>query len=394
MQRNLLIPLLLGAMLAPAPAAAQESAAPDSAQVAAPVAGFYEPPDFEAYWRQARQKLQSLSADDLTRARFVAILDSLAAGMQSDIDRLLHRVEAIEGFTRKGYTAKFYRSPLTRQRILGDEITAEAATELPHFHAVYDPQGHLLQVRYVEPRRWRMRQLALSRRSYQAEAGSVPLVRYFKQWDIRKLSGRGYVRKKRLLEGRPYFRVLYDENDIIEEVQRYNIQGQLIFSIDYRRDSDASNRFAEVHFAGDGSGSLLDVHPYLFERDYSLVKPGWRTAVTSNEQDQITSVQVFNQHGEVSYYYTYGSSYDEETRKLTIRGTALSPAEEIRKVFSIVYDKKGRMEKKVYYTPEGKLIKSITYRYTRRSDDIVAVTRNAAGLVTGQRSFLDPALTD
>ncbi len=394
MQRNLPITLLLGAMLAPTPAAAQESIAADSVQVEAPVANFYQPPDFEAYWRQARQQLQSLSADDLTREKFAAVLDSLATGMQSDIDRLLNRVEAIEGFAGKGYTDKFYRSPLTRQRILGDGITAEAATELPHFHAVYDPQGHLLQVRYVEPRRWRMRQLALSRRSYQAEAGSVPLVRYFKQWDIRKLGGRGYVRKKKLLEGRPYFRVLYDGNDIMEEVQRYNAREELIFSIDYRRDSTASNRFAEIHFAGDGSGSLLDVHPYLFEPGYSLVKPGWRTAVTSDDKDQITSVQVFNQHGQVSYYYTYGSSFDEETRKLTIRGTALSPAEEILKVFSIVYDKKGRMEKKAYFTPEGELIKSITYRYTRRGDDILAVTRNAAGVVTGQRSFLDPALTD
>ena len=106
------------------------------------------------------------------------------------------------------------------------------------------------------------------------------------------------------------------------------------------------------------------------------------------------SVQVFNDHGQISYYYTYSSSIDEETKKRTFRCTALSADEEILLVFALIYDKKDRLEKQSFYTGDGEVMETISFEYSRFGNDVLAVRRNAAGIVTGQRTVVDPALTD
>jgi len=71
-----------------------------------------------------------------------ALLDSLAQAMQADFDSLAVRARAFETRER-GYTHRFYQSPLTRDDILGTPISEREAEDRPHFHAVYDPQGRL-----------------------------------------------------------------------------------------------------------------------------------------------------------------------------------------------------------------------------------------------------------
>lgn len=376
---------------------AQATATADSTADRGPAplpATFYAPPDMEQRWADIKRRVQGADGDKIDRAWVVNLLDSLAADLQSDIDTLVERSRAFDGMGGGGYTHQLFRSPMTRDDILGDPISRETAAEVPHFHAIYGPQGHLLRVTYVEPRIWRARQEALAQRKFQAPAGSVPLVRYFKQWDIRQLSGRSYVRKKKRLENRSYYRALYNDEDLLQEVQRYNEQWQLIYTLDFRRQAAEGSRYALLNFGGDGSGSLLDVHPYVFIPDYSLVKPGWKVAITSSDTDELQSVQILNHLGEISYYYTYSSSLDEETGKRTLRCTALSEDEEVLQVFSVTYDKKNRMERRTFFTINGDVTESITFSYRRRSDQILAVTRNAAGIVTGQRTFVDAALTE
>ncbi|MCH8328132.1 MAG: hypothetical protein IID15_06365 [Candidatus Marinimicrobia bacterium] len=314
--------------------------------------------------------------------------------MQGDVDSLIMRVRAFEGQEGGGYTHKFFSSPLTRETILGREITAGAAAQQPHFHAIYGPRGYLLRVRYVEPGRWRARQAALAGGKFQLPSGAPPLVRYFRQWDFRNLKGKGYVRKKNRLEGRSYFRALHDAQDVIQQVQHYNAQWELQYTLNYRRDAEGGNKYVELVFEGDGSGSLINVHPYLFISSYSLVKPGWQVAITTGENDTLRSVQVLNGHGQISYYYTYSSSVDEETKKRTIRGTVLSAEGEIRQVFALIYDKKDRLERHAFYTNEGEVQESITFRYPRLGSDVQAVRRNAAGIVTDQWAVVNPIITD
>ena len=368
--------------------------APATAPATATATGYYEPPDLQRHWEAARELVKSAGPEGLTEAKALEIIDALAEAVQGDVDSLIVRVRAFEGREGGGYTHKYFSSPLTRETILGREITVKAAAQQPHFHAVYGPHGYLLRVRYVEPGRWRARQAALAGGKFQPPSGSPPLVRYFRQWDFRNLKGKGYVRKKKRLEGRSYFRALHDGQDIIQQVQHYNTGWQLQYTLNYRRDAEGGSKYVELIFEGDGSGSLIDVHPYLFISSYSLVKPGWQVAITTGENDTLRSVQVLNGHGQISYYYTYSSSVDEETKKRTIRGTVLSAEGEIRQVFALIYDKKDRLERQAFYTSEGEIVESTTFKYPRLGADVLAVRRNAAGIVTDQWVVLDPVITD
>lgn len=377
------------------PLAGQEESPVDSAATAPPTASaFYEPPDLQRHWDAAREAISAAGPEGLTEATALEIIEALAGAIQGDIDSLVMRVRAFEGQAGGGYTHKYFASPLTRETILGQEITVKAAAGQPHFHAVYGPRGFLLRVRYVEPVRWRARQAALAGGKFQMPSGAAPLVRYFRQWDYRNLTGKGYMRKKKRLEGRSYFRALYDGEDVIQQVQAYNAAWQLRYTLNYRRDAGEGNKYATLLFPGDGSGSLMEVHPYLFISAYSLVKPGWQVAITSGEEDALRSVQVLNDHGQVSYYYTFSSSVDEETKKRTLRVTALSAEGDIRQVFALIYDKKDRLERQAFYTPEGEVVETITFKYPRLGNDVQAVRRNAAGIVTDQWAVSDPVLTD
>ena len=399
--------LLAGAMMmltqaSPAPPpAGQDSgsqATPDSlAQAARPplpaggaAAPFYNPPDIREVWNRFYRLVDTLDDQALTRRFVTALLDSLAGIVQADFDSLAVRARAFES-GEKGYTRRFYRSPLTREEILADPLSEQAALETPHFQAVYDPQGYLLRVRYVEPRKWRARQLLLARGAFQSAPGSPPRVRYFQAWDVRQLAPVEYTRKKKIPENEAYIRVIYDQQDNIVSLQRHDERGALVYTVTYSRTATDSSRYARLVFAGDSAGSLLTVHPYIYLRDWSVVKPGWKVALTRDENGNLASTQVFNELGQISYYYTFSLQTDPQANTRTLRGTALSDTNAIEQVFAVVYDRDDRMVRRSFYTPEGQLVLTTTYDYSPRSAELVVTTRNAAGSVTSRQRFVDPS---
>lgn len=356
-----------------------------------PVSPFYHPPVIREVFSRFYQLVETLDDQALTRQFVQALLDSLASSIQADFDSLAVRARAFE--TREsGYTHRFYRSPLTRDEILGDPISEQEASDMPHFHAVYDPQGYLLRVRYVEPRRWRARQELLARGTFQSESGSPPLVRYFLAWDVRRLEPVDYTRRKKMPENGAYIRVIYDREDNIQSVRRWDEKGKLVYTVIYPAFGGTdSSSYASLEFAGDSSGSLLAVHPYLYLRDWSIVKPGWKVALTRDGNGNLTSTQVFNEHNQLSYYYTFSLRGDTLTGKSTLRGTALSDTGKIEQVFALVYDDKDRLVRRSFYTTKGQLLETTTYDYHPLSSELVVITRNAAGIVTSRQRFIDPS---
>ncbi|MFB0515209.1 MAG: hypothetical protein ACETWG_01230 [Candidatus Neomarinimicrobiota bacterium] len=354
------------------------------------VAPFYHPPVIREVWNRFYQLVDTLDDRALTRRFIQALLDSLARTVQADFDSLAVRARAFE--TReKGYTHRFYRSPLTRDEILGEPISEREASDIPHFHAVYDPQGYLLRVRYVEPRKWRARQQLLAEGSFQSRPGSPPMVRYFQAWDVRRLRPVDYTRKKKIPENEPYIRVIYDDRDIIKSLQNYNEAGELLYTVTYGRVAVDSSSYARLEFAGDSSASLLTVHPYIFLRDWSVVRPGWKVALTSDENGYLASTQVFNQLDQISYYYTFSLRTEPDTNTRSLRATVLSDTGKIEQVYALVYDQDDRMVRRSFYTPEGELLETTTYDYHPRSSELVVTTRNAAGIITSRQRFIDPS---
>ena len=358
----------------------------------APISPFYHPPVIREVFSRYYQLGDTLDDQILTRRFVQALLDSLAMSIQADLDSLVERARAFETQER-GYTHRFYRSPLTRDEILGDPISEQEASNMPHFHAIYDPQGYLLRVRYVEPRRWRARQQLLAGGTYQSETGLPPLVRYFQAWDVRRLEPVSYIRKDKVPENEPYLRVIYDQQDSIQSVQQWDDSGGLVYTVIYPAFGGAadSSTYARLEFAGDSSGSLLTVHPYLYLRDWSIVKAGWKVAFTRDGNGSLASTQVFNELNQLSYYYTFSLHSDPETDKRTLRGTVISDTGKIEQVFALVYDKKDQLVQRSFYTTEGQLLEATTYDYYPRSSELVVTTRNAAGIVTSRQRFINPS---
>ncbi len=350
---------------------------------------FYHPPVIQEVFTRYYQLVDALDDQALTKRFVQALLDSLARTIQADFDSLAVRARAFETGER-GYTQRFYRSPLVRDDILGDPISEREASDIPHFHAIYDPQGYLLRVRYVEPRRWRARQQLLARGTFQSEPGPTPLVRYFRAWDVRGLEPVNYIRKDKRPENEPYLRVIYDQQDRIQSLQRWNESGELVYAVTYNRAAADSGAYARLEFAGDSSGSLLVIHPYLYLRDWSIVKAGWKVAFTRDGNGRLASTQVFNELDQLSYYYTFSLNSDSLTGKRTLRGTAISDTGRIEQVFALVYDKKDRLVRRSFYTTEGELQETTTYDYHPRSSELVVTTRNAAGIVTSRQRFVNP----
>ncbi|UCH63091.1 MAG: hypothetical protein JSU77_01140 [Fidelibacterota bacterium] len=354
------------------------------------VSPFYHPPVIREVFSRYYQLVDTLDDQVLTRRFIQALLDSLAKSVQADFDSLVERARAFE--TREeGYTHRFYLSPLTRDEILGEPISEQEASNMPHFHAIYDPQGYLLRVRYVEPRRWRARQQLLAMGTFQSETGSPPLVRYFRAWDVRHLEPVSYIRKDKVPEDEPYLRVIYDQQDRIQSVQQWDDRGGLVYTVIYDQAAADSGTYARLEFSGDSTGSLLTIHPYLYLRDWSIVKAGWKVAFTRDGNGSLASTQVFTKLNQLSYYYTFSLRSDPESDKRTLRGTVISDTGKIERVFALGYDIKDQLVRRSFYTIEGELQETTTYDYHRRSSELVVTTRNAAGIVTSRQKYINPS---
>ncbi|UCH10066.1 MAG: hypothetical protein JSU61_12830 [Fidelibacterota bacterium] len=380
-------------LAAPPPAEPTPTIEPIPSQLPAtgpPASPFYHPPVIREVWSRFYQLVDTLDDRALTRRFIRSLMDSLAGSIQTDFDSLVVRARAFET-TERGYTHRFYRSPLTRDEILGIPITAEEADVMPHFHAVYDPQGYLLRVRYVEPRKWRAKQELLARGVFRSEPGSTPLVRYFLSWDVRYLEPALYTRKRRMPENEAFVRVIYDEQDNIESLQSYDQHGELEYELDYGRIAIDSTAYAQLEFKGDTVSSLLDIHPYVYLRDWSVVKPGWKVALTRDGNGALASTQVFNELNQISYYYTFHMESDPESRARTLRGTVLSDADRIEQVFALFYNKDDRMIRRSFYTADGQLLETTTYDYHPKTSELVVITRNAVGTITSRQRYIDPA---
>ncbi len=351
-----------------------------------PVPEFYQAPDIKEVWRQARAQVQRMDPAAINRQYVLALIDSLAETIQYDFDSLASRARAVES-SERGYTHKYYRSSFTRGELLEKEISRRQAVKIPHFHAAYDPQGYLVRVRYQEPRRWRATQLAMGQGTQQPEAAPPPFVRYFRDWNLDRLQGREYLKKRKMTEGAPYYRFIYDQSDQVQRIEHFDAEDIKRYHLDFLEKAG----YGKLEFIGVEGFSLLEVDPYLFHSDRSLVKPRWMVAVTRDSAGMLASVQVFNQLQQLIYYYTY-QQLPIEQGKSAVRVTLLSGEAVIESAFTVTYDQYNRISERAFFNAEGNLLSTINYTYRSRSGEVLVTTRNAAGIILSQRNYL--ALSD
>ncbi len=351
-----------------------------------PVPAFLPAPDISALWEAAQRRVTSQGGKDLSEDFVLGLLDSLAQTIQGDFEELARRAQVLDS-DHPGYTRKFYSSPISRDEVLGTAITAREAALEPHFQALYDPRGNLLRVTYVEPRRWLAQQERLSERQQQPAAAISPLVRYFKDFDLRRLRGRDYLKKKKMEPGEAYFRLIFTQENRLQSVQQYDTGGRRIYALNFGGEGPG---YGTLEFPAADPFSLLTLNPYLFLQDKSVVKPDWQVAVTTDEEGNIASLQVFSELDQLLYFYTYKVSYDPKKRTRSVRGTLLSPDETVEQIFTVDYDRQDRLARRSFFDAEGQLIETRTYQYLPKLEEMVVTTRDQYGIITSQQNLAYP----
>lgn len=361
---------------APAPVSRQRGPAP----------AFAPAPDISAVWEAARRRVTSRGGKDLTEDFVLELLDSVAQTIKGDFEELARRAQLFTS-DHPGYTRKFYSSSISRDEVLGTAITARESALEPHFQALYDPRGNLLRVTYVEPRRWLAQQERLSAGHQQPAAATSPLVRYFNEFDLRRLKGRDYLKKKKMEPGEAYFRLIFTEGGELQSVQQYDAGGRQIYALNFGEEGPGYGR---LEFPADDSFSLLTLNPYLFLQDKSVVKPDWQVAVTRDDEGNIASLQVFSELDQLLFFYTYQVSYDPKKRTRSVRGTLLSPDETVEQIFTLDYDRQDRLTRRSFFDAQGQLKETLTYQYLPKLKELVVTTRDPYGIITLQQNFAYP----
>lgn len=351
-----------------------------------PVPAFIPAPDISARWEAARQQVTSRGGQDLSEDFVLELLESLAKSIQGDFEELARRAQVLDS-DHPGYTRKFYSSSISRDEVLGTAITAREAALEPHFQALYDPRGNLLRVTYVEPRRWLAQQERLSDGHQQPPAVTSPLVRYFKDFDLRRLRGRDYLKKKKVEPGQAYFRLIFTQEERLQSVQRFDAKGRQIYALNF---GEQGPGYGQLEFPADEPFSLLKLNPYLFLQDKSMVKPDWQVAVTRDEEGNIASLQVFSELDQLLYFYTYQVSYDPKKRARSVRGTLLSADETVEQIFTVDYDRQDRLVRRSFFDAQGQLMQTRTYQYLPKLEELVVTTRDQYGIITSQQNFAYP----
>ena len=350
-----------------------------------PIPTFYSPPDLAGPWESARAAIRAANAEQLTADYVISLLDSLQGEVTNGTDSLLIRARAFERDDR-GYTRKFYRARVTRNSILSEPIPKNIAAKIPHFSVIYDPQGHLQRVRYIEPQVWLQRQKKLATRSLQPTSVEPPLVRYFKTFDLPSLNGGAYLKKKKMNEEQAHYRVVYDSENAVQRAQSITASGQIAWVIEWAGDSTGGEEYATLRFAKTKSPSLLMLDSQVFLAERSIVRSDWTAAVTRDESGNLTSVQVFNQLKQLSYHYTFKLEKGENSREQTLRAELHGADGTVERGYALAYDKSGRLINRSFFDGEGTVLSSSDFNYRPKHGFIQITTRNTDGVIIDRKS--------
>ncbi|MFC1481986.1 hypothetical protein ACFL6E_07060, partial [Candidatus Neomarinimicrobiota bacterium] len=308
-------------------------------------------------------------------------------------DSLLIRARIIEREDR-GYTRKLYRAKVSRDNILSDPIPENVAAKVPHFSVIYDPQGHLQRVRYIEPQYWLQRQKKLAARGYQPLAAEPPLVRYFKTFNLPSLDGGEYLKKKKLDETQAHYRVVYNSDNLVQQAQSVAADGKVDWIIEWGGDHADGANYATLRLTRSASPSLLMLDNQVFLAERSIVRPNWTAAVTRDESGNLTSVQVFNQLDQLSYYYTFKLEATENSREQTLRAELHGENGIVEQRYSLSYDKFGKLINRSFFDAEGEILSSTDFTYRPKHGFVQIITRNNTGVVVDRKSVPYQTLRD
>jgi len=235
---------------------------------------------------------------------------------------------------------KYYPANQTAKQMLGKEAPFAAVCNGAYFEGTFDPDGKLVSLQYFD------KTIASEIVPAQLTATKATC------WDLIFNRPAYYANE----EGQPFpnrAQILRDSGryvrfvDYLAENGEKIARGTFVYGV--------NDQIIEQRLEFNGEGDLTNLNSFLFDRQFSTVKPGWIAKGLYNNQKYLKKLVVMDDLG--NRYYDYRFSY-----RITPEGMTV-----IRQVFDQAGQAAGKIE--LNYNQHGRLIKRIAYADNQRVSD-------------------------
>ncbi len=263
-------------------------------------------------------------------------------------------------------TIKYFKTSLLRSAILRNEIDAKDVRKNPHFKAVYDGNGKLLNIEYI-PAPW-------DKPGRRKSVKSKNLKLYYKTWNPRRTElAEGLTRKE--ARGKKYFEALLNRDGKVVSVTEIHPSGRRKWT--YHLQPESNDYSIEFH----SNGTILALDNLLFADAVSEVRRGWNALYKTRKDGRPKQVHVQDRLGQRVYYYTitFGASRNQEFSGKTIKSEYFKDDKSKVGHHEMIFDKKRRLTKVEYFDRKDNLIQSFIHEYRDALKEKVISTINEKG---------------
>ena len=263
-------------------------------------------------------------------------------------------------------TVKYFHTKQLRSHILRNEADAKDVKGKPHFKAVYDSNGKLLNIEYI-PAPW-------DKPGRKKAKKTKSLKLYYTSWNPRRTElGKGLTRSE--ARGRKHFEAVVNPDGSVSSVTEILPSGRRKWT--YRLKPESKDYTIEFH----SSGTIIALDKVLFNDAASEVRRGWKAIYKTRKDGRPKQVHVEDRLGQRIYFYrfNYSASRDTAFRGMMIRSEYFKDDKSAVGSHETIFDKKRRIIKQDYFDKNKSLMKTVIHEYRDDLKEKAIITINEKG---------------
>lgn len=263
-------------------------------------------------------------------------------------------------------TVKYFHTKQLRSHILRNEADEKEVRKKPHFKALYDRKGNILNIEYV-PASW-------DKPGRKKSANPKTLKLYYKSWKPRRMElGEGLTRTE--ARGRKHYEAALAPDGKVLSVTEIHPSGRRKWT--YHLKPESKDYAVEFH----SNGSILALDDVLFTDAVSEVRRGWKAIYKTRKDGRPKQVHLEDRLGQRVYFYTFTFSASRDTAFPGMMIQSEYFKDDNSKVghHEMIFDKKRRLIKVDYFDRKENLIQSFIYEYRDDLKEKAIITINEKG---------------
>jgi len=283
-------------------------------------------------------------------------------------------------FSQNNQSFKYFKSDLTRNEILKNEINEEESLKENYFKAFYDQQGNLIKIEFY-PNKDR---IIAEKKKLSVFPESIPPFKYFRKWDPHYQRLGQEVQEKKL-GAKSFYRVSFDEQQNIKVVDHFRLPNKKLWSF-YKLQLEIDKK-ERLYIISSQNQPITKISPHLFHSSASEMKNGWIARFRHNRLNLPVETIISDQVGNIYYFYRFKHQY--ETQKLENSSSPISYRNTTSTYYladstkmgshTLTFTKANRLLKKKFFNPNGELITSTEYLYNLEDKEMITIIRNSKG---------------